>query len=201
MKISILERRTNLPVRQRSGSLPIRPIHLPRPGVDQPPTSSLAPIRYRRTGGTGVPGAPEDHDRGIPDFERQIRDPRIQQPPTNSASHPILLTRNPSSHSSGSDPVALHIRGDLSVENTSFGLAPQEKTRQVLVLRVRFNDLQSSHPVVKHLGRQPALLKTHCHVIRPAHLAAGEAVLDKGKWRIWQSSPWQIRLDYPRFRN
>ena len=77
------------------------------------------------------------------------------------------------------DILALDIRCDLGMENTSFGLAPQEETGQVLVFRVCFDDFQCCRPVANHVGRQPPLLKTHRNVICPADAATGKAVLDK----------------------
>ena len=90
--------------------------------------------------------------------------------------------------------LALDIRCDLGMENISFGLAPYEKTRQVLVVRIRFDYFQRCHSGAKHRGRQHALLETHRHMIRPADASGGQAFLDEGERCIWQFSPWQIRL-------
>jgi hypothetical protein len=79
-------------------------------------------------------------------------------------------------------------------KNYAFGFVPHEKTRQVFVLRVRFDHLQRRNCAANHFGRQRATLKAHGHVISPADASAENALPNERKRRIRQLSHWQIRL-------
>src|ERR1035438_10146744 len=131
-----------------------------------------------------------DPSPAVPSARRKLG---ISSVPPNTQPF-VPFTRVGNVHRHDPDIVALKVRCDLGVENKFFGLASHEKTRQVLVLRVCFDDLQGCGRVAKYFGSYPALQKAHGYVIRPANLSAGNTRFDELERRIRQLSPWQIRL-------
>ena len=160
--------------------------------------SSPAPIQFHRIGGTAAPEAIGGSRWTNRNLKGQIGDSRFQLSSANSASHFVLLFRDPSSSLVRTSGVFIVTTRILS-PSTSVAICAWKTTPLVSPLNRKlgkylssgycFNDLQAGDCIAERLGVEASLLEPHCHVVRPADAPSRKTAPNEGQRRFQRLSP------------